>query len=111
VLPAVAGCGIDGTPRLIRPAEIVLACADYGIRVEHSRWLSWSPQRATGIGLIIADDCVPYCALGHEHSQHADLTLSGPTHFRGAWVYSVLRVRLQGTLPPFWQATITFRLT
>jgi hypothetical protein len=51
----------------IEPAEIVLACADYGVLVEGLHWTSWTTASATAVGTLVYNDCTPSCAEGHHH--------------------------------------------
>jgi hypothetical protein len=73
----------DCTSPSVEPAEIVLACADYGEVLEGLDWTSWTATKATAIGILVYNDCVPDCAEGHQHSLTGDqVTLTNPV--RGA---------------------------
>ena len=48
----------------VEPAEIVLACADYGVLVEGLHWTSWTTASATAVGTLVYNDCTPNCAEG-----------------------------------------------
>ena len=63
----------------VEPAEIVLACADYGSVLKGLHWTSWIPTGATGVGTLDYNVCVPDCAGGHFHSiPDTTVTLSVP---------------------------------
>ena len=68
----------------IEPAEIVLACADYGVLVEGLRWTSWTTASATAVGILVYNDCTPSCAEGHHHHVPGTrVTLTVPVHHAG----------------------------
>lgn len=52
----------------VRPASIVIACADGNFYVDHLRWTTWGPRSAVGKGIAQRNDCTPNCAAGHFHS-------------------------------------------
>lgn len=58
----------DCTTTSVEPAGIVLACADYGESVSGLSWSSWTASGASGVGMLIYNDCNPNCAAGHQHS-------------------------------------------
>jgi hypothetical protein len=68
-----AGCS---TPA-VQPATIILSCADYGATLENLRWSSWTPTKATGVGIYSYKTCAPYCATSGSASVPASVTLSG----------------------------------
>ena len=71
------------TPTL-EPAEIVLACADYGSILERLHWTSWTSTRATAVGTYVYNDCSPNCAEGHHHQvPGTQVTLTVPVHGAG----------------------------
>jgi hypothetical protein len=90
VTPAVARAGTrikvygNCTTPSIEPAEIVLACADYGVLVEGLRWTSWTAASAMAVGTLVYNDCTPSCAEGHSH------------HVPGTRVVLTVPVRLPG---------------
>lgn len=53
------------TSPAVEPAEIVLACADYGALLEGLRWTSWTAASATAVGTFEYNDCTPSCVEGH----------------------------------------------
>jgi hypothetical protein len=69
------------------PAEIVLACADYGVLVEGLHWTSWTTASATAVGTLVYNDCTPNCAEGHHHHVPGTrITLTVPVHGVGGQV-------------------------
>jgi hypothetical protein len=55
--------GKDG-PKAIEPKEIFLS-GDSTLYVENATWTSWTTADAAGSGVMVLNDCVPYCAAGH----------------------------------------------
>jgi hypothetical protein len=55
------------TTPTVEPAEIVLACADYGAMLDGLDWTSWTATSATAVGTLEYNDCTPSCAAGHHH--------------------------------------------
>jgi hypothetical protein len=107
-LPAEPGC--LAADRAVRPTSFVLACADGNVRVDHAQWSVWTTDHALGAGTVSENDCEPYCAAGHFHSQTADLLLDQPVMSGGRLVFARLRARLHGQLPPNRATTLTFEL-
>ena len=71
----------------IEPAEIVLACADYGVLVEGLRWTSWTAASALAAGTLVYNDCRPDCAEGHyHHVPGTRVILTVPVHLPGGQV-------------------------
>ena len=89
-LPAEPGCVTDGSQRQVRPSGFLLACADGNSAVERASWSSWTSSEAIGHGTVRQNDCVPFCATGHFHTQTADLTLYAPRIWRGHLVFTRL---------------------
>jgi hypothetical protein len=68
----------------IEPAQIVLACADYGVLLERLDWTSWTAASATAFGTLVYNDCMPNCAAGHHHDVPGTrVTLTVPVHGAG----------------------------
>jgi hypothetical protein len=76
--PHFAGCvsfvSATATGR-VRPASIVLACADANFYVDKIRWSNWGPRSATGLGTGHQNDCTPYCAAGKFHAYPLSIRL------------------------------------
>jgi hypothetical protein len=67
------------TSPAVDPAEIVLACADYGALLEGLRWTNWTAASATAVGTFEYNDCTPSCVEGHHHAVPGTrLTLTVP---------------------------------
>jgi hypothetical protein len=74
-LPVFGGC----TSRVgVRPASIVMACADGNFYVTRIRWTRWTARTAAGTGTGHLNDCRPNCAAGHFHTYRVAITLSHP---------------------------------
>ena len=58
----------DCTKSQVRPATIVVACADANLALTHLRWVSFGAATAHASGSYHVNDCTPYCAAGHFHS-------------------------------------------
>jgi hypothetical protein len=83
-----------------RPTEIVLACADDGIGVEHMTWSSWASGAAAGQGLLWENLCQPNCATGKIATYPVAVTLSAvKTSSQGPY-FSNLALTWQGNRPP-----------
>jgi hypothetical protein len=61
----------------VKPAAVVLACADANFGVRRLRWTGWGESFAAATGVAYANDCKPYCAAGHMHDYQAVLVASG----------------------------------
>jgi hypothetical protein len=110
-LVAASGAGAARAPTVVpnclgkptvRPAEVVLACADAGLGVRGLRWLGWGAPTAAGIGIAFANDCTPNCAAGRFHTYRAVLVLSGSQRCAGAVAYRTATVAIVGEPPPAW---------
>lgn len=87
----------------VKPAQIVLACADAGLGVRSLAWVGWGQPRAAGIGTAFANDCTPNCAAGHFHSYPAVIVLSGTQHCDGVTAYRSAQVAIVGSPPAAWR--------
>jgi hypothetical protein len=54
----------------IRPATIVLTCADGGLGVQKLAWTTWGASTATGRGTFWIHVCVPYCAASRTYAYY-----------------------------------------
>jgi hypothetical protein len=61
----------------VRPASLVLACADGSDRMLDMHWANWVPGSATGTGVQSVNDCTPDCAVGHFRNYPVDIKLTG----------------------------------
>jgi hypothetical protein len=87
-----------GKPQ-VRPAEVVLACADANFGVRELRWTGWGKATARATGVAYANDCKPYCAAGHFHTYRAVLVASGRQVCHGVPAYRRVRVSFPGKTP------------
>jgi hypothetical protein len=108
--PALAAVGA-GSPSsvpnclgkpVVRPAQVILACADAGLGLEKISWLGWGGPVAAGVGTAYANDCTPSCAAGHVHDYRAVLLLSGSQPCDGARAYRTATVAIVGRPPAAW---------
>jgi hypothetical protein len=88
-----------GKPR-VRPAEVVLACADANFGVRKLRWTGWGQPFAAATGVAYANDCKPNCAAGHMHQYQAVLVASGSQRCPGdVTAYSRVTIAFVGPSP------------
>jgi len=60
----------------VKPAQIIVYCADANGAFEQVHWSSFGGATARGSGSWMVNDCTPNCAAGHVHSYPVTLTLS-----------------------------------
>jgi hypothetical protein len=84
-----------------RPTMIVVACGDAGLILTKMRWHGWDTTVAKGRGIARANDCDPYCAVGHFHSYRVKVRLyrAGYCPQDGRYHYRRLRLTYVGTTP------------
>ena len=80
-IPALASAGArrvvgNCTKSQVRPAAIILACADANRSLTHLHWSSFGGTTARGSGRYEVNDCTPNCAAGRFHSYPIGLVLS-----------------------------------
>jgi hypothetical protein len=84
----------------VRPAEVVLACADANFGVRKLRWTGWGESFAAATGVAYANDCTPNCAAGHMHTYQAVIVASGTQRCPGGvTAYSRIVVAFVGPSP------------
>jgi len=66
----------DCTKSQVRPATIVMACADANLALTNLRWVSFGAATAHASGSYHVNDCTPDCASGHFHSYPVRVVLS-----------------------------------
>lgn len=59
--PVLVNCSWKPTAH---PKDFIVACGDGNSRLVEMHWSQWGPTSATGIGVNVVNDCVPYCAKG-----------------------------------------------
>lgn len=82
--PGVVDCGKSPDALEIRPATVLLACADGTAGLRGMTWSTWQPAvtaagklgTATGTGKFWVNDCSPSCAQGHDQTYPVTVTLS-----------------------------------
>jgi hypothetical protein len=62
----------------VRPATIILACADANVELTRLRWTSFGGSTARATGDYTYNGCMPDCAAGHFHSYPIAVVLSAP---------------------------------
>jgi hypothetical protein len=77
----------------VRPATIILACADDNLVLIRLHWRSFGGATARGSGQYYVNDCTPNCAAGTFHAFPIDVVLSnarpcpdGRDDYRGATI-------------------------
>ena len=83
----------------VRPASIVLACADANFGVKKLSWIGWGGSRAAATGVAYANDCTPNCAAGHFHNYNAVIVLSGAQKCGAVTEYRSLTIAFAGPTP------------
>ncbi len=79
--------------KVVKPNEIVFACADAGISVQNITWRSWTDNRARGRGTLVWNTCLPTdCASGIEQKYRARLVLDRVASGPGLTVFSRMRL-------------------
>jgi hypothetical protein len=59
------------------PANIILTCADGGVSLQNLQWSEWGSYTADAEGLLVVDNCIPYCAVGTELYYQVSVEVSG----------------------------------
>jgi len=60
----------------VKPAQIVVFCADANGLLENMRWSAFGGSTARGTGSYSYNDCSPNCAAGHFHTYPVTVTLT-----------------------------------
>jgi hypothetical protein len=60
----------------VRPATIIIACADDNLSLTRLRWTTFGATQAHASGHYYVNDCTPNCAAGRFHSYPITLILS-----------------------------------
>jgi len=106
--PAVKICG-EG-PAVVRPASMILTCADDGELAEHLHWTSWTATRATAAGQVSWLTGGPTHATSHRwDSAAAHFTLTGRLPQAGGTVlFTTLHVQVTGRTPDKYMRDVTY---
>jgi hypothetical protein len=108
-VPAVALAAGNSRPYAVncnreqyKPRQIVLACGDAGIGLDHLKWSHWSRTKAVATGTYYENTCTPTCVSGHTVTRPVKVTLVGlgtcPGHSHP--VFTVARFRFPHGVPP-----------
>jgi hypothetical protein len=90
-VPVVIDCTGTG---VTKPKEIVITCADAGITVMNIRWTSWTMNRATGVGTLAWNTCLPQtCVDGIVEKYRVRVTLGGLASGPDIDVFSQMKLR------------------
>jgi hypothetical protein len=69
--PATADTGIEVYANCqspsFEPTAFRVTCGDAGWTLADLVWASWTSTSATATGVLVYNDCIPYCADGHFH--------------------------------------------
>ncbi len=108
IVPLLLAVAVVASPRAVpdclgkpqvKPAAVVLACADANFGLRKLRWRGWGKPTARATGVAYANDCTPNCAAGHMHSYRAVLVASGRQVCHGERAYARVRVLFPGRSP------------
>ena len=75
-----------------KPEGILITCADGGIYVEKIKWITWSQEGATGLGIYSENLCEPNCAEGKRATASVNLTLSNLTELNDKYYLRTLDI-------------------
>jgi hypothetical protein len=84
----------------VRPASVVLTCADANFAVRKLRWTGWGSAFAAGIGTAVVNDCTPTCVAGKFHNYRIVLIASGSQSCPTGRAYAQVTYAFIGR-PPF----------
>jgi PKD repeat protein len=103
---AVQNCG-EGAA-LIRPASLILTCADDGELATHLVWSSWTASQASATGTVTWKNCVTMCADATKwNATSADITLTDPVDEPGqGMLFTSLTLNVTGATPAGFQRTL-----
>lgn len=81
-----------------RPKHVTIACGDGNLYVTGIHWRHWNGPQAFGTGLGHYNDCTPYCAVGHFHTQAITVRAYRPVYCTDVdkWQYSRLAYTFVG---------------
>ncbi len=90
----------------VRPAEVVLSCADGNEYVGGITWSSWTATSASGTGRLTYNNCTPDCAGGVFLSVAASVAVSDPRTISGQLLFTHLVITKsdRSTLTLNWSA-------
>jgi len=99
-VPAVEDCGL-GQPE-VKPASLLIACADANALGNHLVWSKWGPSAAYATGTFTWNLCVPYCAASNKWGKAAaNFALGKLVDTNRGWLYGLLVVHITGKVPSY----------
>ena len=75
-----------------KPELIFLTCADGGLYVERIKWITWSKEGATGVGVFSENLCEPSCAEGQRVEARVNVLLANLTEQNGKYYLRTLDI-------------------
>ena len=75
-----------------KPELIFFTCADGGLYVERVKWITWSKEGATGVGIFSENLCDPSCAEGQRVEAPVNLLLTNLTEQNGKYYLRTLDI-------------------
>ena len=75
-----------------KPELIFFTCADGGLYVERIKWVTWSKEGATGVGIFSENLCEPSCAEGQRVEAPVNLLLTNLTEQNGKYYLRTLDI-------------------
>lgn len=105
--PVTAGAPNGGPAGLIdclgktqvRPAAVVLTCADANMSVRHLSWTGWGASFAAALGEMSVNSCTPNCAAGTFHTFKVVLIARGAERCGNVLAYNALTFAFLGRSP------------
>jgi hypothetical protein len=93
--------------RAYKPRSVIVACGDGNFQLRKMRWRGWNRGVVRGRGLGLANDCSPYCAVGHFHRVPIRVKLYRRKRCSNIerYVYTAMRWRFVGHLPTGFRRT------
>jgi hypothetical protein len=83
----------------VRPASIVVTCADANFSFAQIHWVTWGATSAQGMATAHVNLCQPNCSAGMVVAAPAAVTLGSPKACRGARVFTHLAWRFTSSTP------------
>jgi hypothetical protein len=75
------GCPAEHAAEL-KPTEMPVSCADYGVYIAKIKWSEWTSKAALGRGTLYTNSCTPNCASGTFSTSRTEVKLTDPTPTR-----------------------------
>jgi hypothetical protein len=96
----VVDCGKSS----VRPASIVITCADANRYISAITWTNWGAATATAHGTLRWNDCSPTCVAGHWHQRAVTFSATTRRRHGGNTRYTRLHAApsVWGESSPWW---------